>query len=62
MHKKTMKFEIKKDSRGQYYWVFKSSNGQVICVTESYVSKEGAKHSIDIMKTYASGASVLDLA
>lgn len=57
-----MKFEIKKDSAGQYYWVFKSSNGEVICVTESYRAKESAKHSIALLQTYASNASVIDLA
>jgi uncharacterized protein YegP (UPF0339 family) len=55
------KFEIYKDTAGQYRWRLKSANGQTIATAgESYVSKSGAQNGIEAVKRDASSASVDD--
>jgi|GEM_PF-1470372 len=44
-------YQIKKDARGEYYWVYYARNGEAIAKsTEGYVKKASCAHSIDIMK------------
>lgn len=41
-------YYIKRDSKSQYYWILKSNNGEIVCMSsEAYISKEGAKKSIN---------------
>ena len=54
------KFKIKKAINGQYYWTFVSSNGQTICTTETYTTKQNAKTAAETVKKEASGASIVD--
>jgi uncharacterized protein YegP (UPF0339 family) len=44
----------------QYYWVFRANNNKIICQSESYVSKEGAKNSIQVVKTQGPGGGTND--
>lgn len=54
------KFQIKKASNGQYYWVLKAPNGEVIATSEMYWSKAGAENGIRSVKLYAPTATVED--
>ena len=56
------KFVVYKDIRGEYRWRFKSANGRIITDSgEGYDSKAGAQSSVEFVKKYAPGASVVDL-
>ena len=55
-------FDIKKDTKGEYYWVLSAANGEVLCKsTDGYVSKQGCKDSIRIVKDLAPIAPVWDM-
>ncbi len=46
-HTTNPKFELKTASNGwQTYWVFKASNGQVLCTSEMYNSTQAAQDGI----------------
>lgn len=54
-----MKFEIYKDSRGEFRWRFISSNGRIIADgSEGYSSEANAVNGISIIKEYAAGAQI----
>ena len=53
------KFELYKDSRGEYRFRLKAGNGETIAVSEGYKSKSGALNGIDSVRRNASDA-VLD--
>lgn len=54
-----MKFEIYKDSRGEFRWRFVSSNGRIIADgSEGYSSESNALNGINIIKENASVAKV----
>ncbi len=48
------KYTLWKANNGQYYWNLKASNGEKICQSEGYVSKQGALNGIDSVKRNAS--------
>jgi uncharacterized protein len=55
-------FDIKKDTKGEYYWVLNAANGQVLCKsTDGYTSMQSCKDSIKIVKDLASKAPVWDV-
>jgi uncharacterized protein YegP (UPF0339 family) len=54
------KFEIKKSKNGQYYFVLKAGNGEIIAQSEQYKSKASALNGIESVKTNAPGAKVED--
>lgn len=45
-----MRFVIDKSRNGQYYFVIKSSNGEIVATSETYVYKSSAKSTIESMK------------
>lgn len=45
-----MKFYIYKASNGQYYFVIKGGNGEVVATSETYIYKSSAQATIDSMK------------
>lgn len=53
-----MKFVIKKSSDSQYY--FTIENWQTLCTSETYTSKESAKHTIQSIQDNAKDATVED--
>ena len=53
------KFVIKKAS-GQYHFVLKAGNGEIIATSERYTTKAGAKNGIESVKTNAPTAKVDD--
>jgi uncharacterized protein YegP (UPF0339 family) len=53
------KFELYKDSKGEFRWRLKSGNGQVIATAgESYTTKAGALNGIAAVKRDAAAANV----
>jgi uncharacterized protein YegP (UPF0339 family) len=55
------KFEIKKKPGGQYHFVLKAANGEIIATSENYTSKATAKTGIDSVKANAPTAPIVDL-
>ncbi|MBW7894883.1 MAG: DUF1508 domain-containing protein [Opitutaceae bacterium] len=61
MSDSTPRFRIKKDAKGQYYWIFYASNHEEIArSSESYLRKADCLHSIAIIKRSAATAPVYD--
>lgn len=55
------KFQIFKGRDGQFYWRFKAPNGEIMCSSEGYTTKAGARNAIDSIKRNAPNAAVEDL-
>lgn len=55
------RFEIKKSSNGEYYFVLKSKNGKTIATSETYVTKQGCKNGIESVRESTPIAEVVDL-
>jgi uncharacterized protein YegP (UPF0339 family) len=53
------KFVIKK-SAGQYHFVLKAGNGEIIATSERYTTKASAKNGIESVKENAKAAPVED--
>ena len=57
------KFELYKDTKGEFRWRLVASNGQMIANSgEGYKSKESAKNGIDSVKKNAASAAIEDKA
>ena len=54
------KFQIYKDSRGEYRFRLKSANGETVATGESYKTKSGVKSGIDAVKRAAANATIED--
>ena len=54
------RYERKKASNGQFMFNLKSTNGQVIGTSETYVSEPSRENGIQSVKTNAPGASTDD--
>jgi len=55
------KFEIFKGNNGWFYFRLKAPNGEIICASEGYSSKQGAQNGVAAVKQYAPTAPVYDL-
>ncbi len=55
------KFEISTDESGQFRFVLKAGNGEVIAASEAYTTKAAAKNGIDSVKRNAPDAEVVEL-
>lgn len=55
------KYELKKSVDGQYYFVLKAANGEVIALSERYTSKSGALEGIESVREHAHSAELVDL-
>lgn len=53
-------FEKKKSSNGQFYFVLKAANGQVIGNSEMYSSEAACDNGIDSVKRHAADAAVVE--
>lgn len=58
---KQPKFEIFKDSNGEYRFRLKAENGKIIAQSEGYVTKQGCQNGIQSVKDNAPQATVIDL-
>jgi uncharacterized protein YegP (UPF0339 family) len=47
---RSSKFELKTSSHDQYYFVLKTSNGEIILTSEFYKNKQGAMNGIESVK------------
>ncbi|EGQ3411828.1 DUF1508 domain-containing protein [Staphylococcus pseudintermedius] len=45
-----MRFVIYKSRDGQYYFVIKASNGEIVATSETYIYKSSALSTIESMK------------
>ncbi|WP_277673682.1 YegP family protein [Piscibacillus halophilus] len=56
-----MYFEITKSANDQYYFVIKANNHEVVATSETYVTKQSAKKTIDSIKNgINSNSKVID--
>lgn len=55
-----MKFKIKKNPREEFFWELVAGNGELICASEVYQTKEGAVRSINLVKLDARNAEIVD--
>jgi uncharacterized protein YegP (UPF0339 family) len=54
-------YRVKKDSSGQWYWIYYASNREAIArSSESYVKRADCDHSISIMKSSSSSPTYTD--
>jgi uncharacterized protein YegP (UPF0339 family) len=54
------KFEIYKDSQGEFRWRLRATNGEVIANGEGYTSKAGCLNGIESVRKNAPVAEVED--
>ena len=45
-------------NNAQWYFNIKARNGEKVAQSEGYVSRQGAAHAIDLIRTYAGQATV----
>jgi uncharacterized protein YegP (UPF0339 family) len=54
------RFVLTKNTKGQYHFVLKAANGEIIAQSESYTSKAAAKNGIASVQNNAGSAIVVD--
>jgi uncharacterized protein len=54
------KFVLKKNAKGQFHFVLKAANGEIIATSETYSSKSAATNGIESVKKNAGTAKVDD--
>ena len=54
------KFVITKDKGGEYRFVLKAGNGEVIAQSEGYVAKASALNGIESVRKNAADAEIVD--
>ncbi|MGZ8748650.1 MAG: YegP family protein [Mycobacterium sp.] len=55
-----MKFVVRKNKGGEFYWQLVGGNGEVMANSEGMTSKQSVIDSIDSIKRNAGGAEVVD--
>jgi uncharacterized protein YegP (UPF0339 family) len=55
------KIEVKKNAAGQFYWRFKSANGEIVATSEAYVTKQGCLKGIDSIRRDAANSPIQDM-
>jgi uncharacterized protein YegP (UPF0339 family) len=58
---KEPKFEIFNDKKKKFCFRLIAPNGEIICQSESYESKQACKDTIDVLPGYALKAKIVDL-
>lgn len=53
-------FAIFVGSDNQYYWHLKARNGEILCHSEGYTSKQNANHGANVCHAHAPTAEVSD--
>ncbi len=54
------KFHLFEGRNGKYYFDLKAPNGEIICQSQGYVSKQGAERGIAAVKKDAADATIVD--
>jgi uncharacterized protein len=60
MRRVRMRFEIRRSSNGQFYWLIVGGNNEVMATSETMVSKASCESPIARVKTSAATAPVTD--
>ncbi len=55
------KFELYKDTAGEYRFRLKAGNGEVIAISEAYSSKASAQNGIESVRKNAADATVVEV-
>lgn len=55
-------FKIFKGSDDKFYWNFTAANGEIVCHSQGYTTKDAAKTGVQALKDDASGAGTTDQA
>lgn len=55
------KFEVFKNKKGEFQFILKAPNGEVIATSEGYNNKAGCMNGIESVKKNAPAAEVKDL-
>lgn len=58
---KKPKFEIFKDQEQKFRFRLKAPNGEIICQSEAYESKQGCIDTVNVLGDYAKKATLVDL-
>ena len=53
-------FVIKKSASGQFHFILKAGNGEIIATSETYTTKDAAKTGIESLRVKAADAEVVD--
>lgn len=51
-------FKIKINTKGEWYWVLYAANGEPVCWSEGYSSRQGAANSANWVKLNAALAPI----
>jgi uncharacterized protein len=54
------KFVISKDKKGEFRFVLKAGNGEIIAMSEGYAAKASALNGIESVRKNAADATVVD--
>lgn len=54
-------FEVFNDKKGEIRFRLKAPNGEIICQSESYKSKQACMDTLGVLPGYASKAKIIDL-
>lgn len=54
------KFEVNKNSDGQYYFQLIAANGKIIATSEKFATKENCMQGIELVKSSATSADIID--
>lgn len=54
------KFVISKDKKGEFRFVLKAGNGEIIAMSEGYAAKASAVNGIESVRKNAADATVVD--
>ena len=55
------KFEVYKDSKGEYRFRLIAPNGEIIGISEGYTTKEGCMSGIESVKQNAPRAKIIEI-
>jgi len=56
-----VKFEVYRGQDRLYYWRLKARNGEIVCWSEGYNTQEGARTSVEWVKSNAAFAIIVYL-
>ena len=56
----SMKYKIKKNVRDEFFWTLVARNGEPICVSEGYSTRENAVKAINLLKLNVREAEIVD--
>ena len=54
-------FEIRKAQGGGYFWRLTARNGQTLCHSEAFTTKDAALNGVEAVRSTTPGAQVVDL-